>query len=147
VLNKVLPSYLRRTATTGVAKRLVADPAAVAAGLPDLEAVGDPADVARVLTTIGESFLNYQVVAKREAEQRASLAQSPDVVAAVPYFESDIADLGGLSPWANRSGVDRYRSVASRRPNPLRHPRQDPRQGYREQERRRPPSDQRPLDG
>ena len=96
VLNKVLPSYLRRTATTGVAKRLVADPAAVAAGLPDLEAVGDPADVARVLTTIGESFLNYQVVAKREAEQRASLAQGPDVVAAVPYFESDIADLGGL---------------------------------------------------
>ena len=35
-------------------------------------------------------------LALREAEQRASLAQSPDVVAAVPYFESDIADLGGL---------------------------------------------------
>ena len=93
VLNKVLPSYLRRTATTGVAKRLVDDADEIAARFDD---VGDPADVARVLATVGESFLNYQVVAKREAEQRASLSRSPDVVAAVPYFESDIFDLSGL---------------------------------------------------
>ena len=56
----------------------------------------DDADVARVLATVGESFLNYQVVATREAEQRASLSRSPEVVAAVPYFDSDIADLPGL---------------------------------------------------
>ena len=49
-----------------------------------------------MLETVGESFLNYQVVAKREAEQRASLARSPDVVAAVPYFDADIHDLAGL---------------------------------------------------
>jgi hypothetical protein len=55
-----------------------------------------PADVARVLHTVGESFLNYQVVAKREAEQRAELTRSPDVVAAVPYFDADIRDLTGL---------------------------------------------------
>ena len=99
VLNKVLPSYLRRTAATGVAKRLVADSTSIAGQLPDVwskEGLGDVDDVARVLATVGESFLNYQVVAKREAEQRASLARSPDVVAAVPYFESDIADLAGL---------------------------------------------------
>ncbi len=96
VLNKVLPAYLRRTSTTGVAKRLVADPSAAAAALGDLSDIGAAADVARVLATVGESFLNYQVVAKREAEQRASLSRSPDVVAAVPYFESDIADLAGL---------------------------------------------------
>jgi anion-transporting ArsA/GET3 family ATPase len=93
VLNKVLPSYLRRTATTGVAKRLCSEPGDVAAAV---EGTGDPADVERVLHTIGESFLNYQVVAKREAEQRASLARSPDVVAAVPYFDADIHDLKGL---------------------------------------------------
>ena len=75
---------------------MVADAEEIAGGLPDLADVGDRSDVARVLSTVGESFLNYQVVAKREAEQRASLAQSPDVVAAVPYFESDIADLTGL---------------------------------------------------
>ena len=99
VLNKVLPAYLRRTATTGVAKRLCADAddlaAALAAGDDPVDG-GQQADVARFLRTIGESFLNYQVVAKREAEQRASLARSPDVVAAVPYFDSDIADLRGL---------------------------------------------------
>ncbi|MEZ5179244.1 MAG: hypothetical protein R2746_13470 [Acidimicrobiales bacterium] len=33
---------------------------------------------------------------RREAEQRASLARSPEVVAAVPYFDADIADLSGL---------------------------------------------------
>ena len=93
VLNKVLPAYLRRTATTGVAKRLCSDADELAAKLDD---VGDADDVARVLATVGESFLNYQVVAKREAEQRASLARSPDVVAAVPYFEADIFDLQGL---------------------------------------------------
>jgi len=93
VLNKVLPAYLRRTATTGVAKRLVGDAEQIAASVPG---VGADADVARVLATVGESFLNYQVVAKREAEQRAGLARSPEVVAAVPYFDADIHDLTGL---------------------------------------------------
>ena len=93
VLNKVLPAYLRRTATTGVARRLCADAGELAAAVGD---VGDADDIARVLSTVGESFLNYQVVAKREAEQRADLARTPDVVAAVPYFDSDIHDLAGL---------------------------------------------------
>ncbi|MFN8018109.1 MAG: ArsA-related P-loop ATPase [Acidimicrobiales bacterium] len=93
VLNKVLPAYLRRTATTGVAKRLCADADALAQAVPE---AGDPEATARVLRTIGESFLNYQVVAKREAEQRAGLARSPEVVAAVPYFDADIHDLAGL---------------------------------------------------
>lgn len=92
VLNKVLPAYLRRTATTGVAKRLCSGADELAASLPDVDA----ADAARVLHTVGESFLNYQVVAKREAEQRADLARTPDVVAAVPYFDADIKDLSGL---------------------------------------------------
>jgi anion-transporting ArsA/GET3 family ATPase len=96
VLNKVLPAYLRRTATTGVARRLCSDAEQVAAGLADPPPGSQTRDVARVLATVGESFLNYQVVAKREAEQRASLARSPEVVASVPYLESDIADLGGL---------------------------------------------------
>ncbi|HEU5153058.1 MAG TPA: ArsA-related P-loop ATPase [Iamia sp.] len=94
VLNKVLPSYLRRTATTGVARRLVAGADEVAATVAD--GVGDPDDVAHVLREVGESFLNYQVVANREQEQRTELARTPDVVATVPYFDHDIADLGGL---------------------------------------------------
>jgi anion-transporting ArsA/GET3 family ATPase len=97
VLNKVLPTYLRRTATTGVAKRMCAESDEIAPTLLSaLPGFDDERAVARVLETVGESFLNYQVVAKREAEQRASLARSPDVVAAVPYFDADIADLKGL---------------------------------------------------
>jgi anion-transporting ArsA/GET3 family ATPase len=96
VLNKVLPSYLRRTATTGVAKRLCAEADELAVAVDGLEDAGSTADVARVLQTVGESFLNYQVVAKREAEQRASLGRIPEVVAAVPYFDADIHDLAGL---------------------------------------------------
>jgi hypothetical protein len=52
--------------------------------------------VARVLREVGESFLNFQVVAKREAEIRAELSAAPDVVASVPYFDHDITDLAGL---------------------------------------------------
>ena len=76
-----------------MAKRLCSDADRLAGVVAD---AGDPADTARVLGTIGESFLNYQVVAKREAEQRAGLARSPEVVAAVPYFDADIHDLAGL---------------------------------------------------
>jgi len=94
VLNKVLPAYLRRTATTGVARRLVKDAEAAAEQVTD--GVGEPDDVAAVLREVGESFLNYQVVANREQEQRAELARTPDVVATVPYFDHDIADLAGL---------------------------------------------------
>jgi hypothetical protein len=45
---------------------------------------------------VGESFLNFQVVAKREAEQRAELAGAADVLATVPYADTDITDLTGL---------------------------------------------------
>lgn len=93
VLNKVLPAYLRRTASTGVARRLTSEADALADVLAEPQ---DRSTTSRVLSTVGESFLNYQVVAKREAEQRASLARSPDVVAAVPYFDADIHDLAGL---------------------------------------------------
>jgi hypothetical protein len=49
-----------------------------------------------VLDEVADSYLRFSVVAQREAEQRAELAASPDVVASVPFFESDIADLRGL---------------------------------------------------
>ena len=35
-------------------------------------------------------------MATREAEQRAELARTPEVVASVPYFDADIHDLAGL---------------------------------------------------
>jgi anion-transporting ArsA/GET3 family ATPase len=94
VLNKVLPAYLLDPAAARVAERLCTDGPLVAEQLgPE---AGEPAVVARVLREIGESYRNFGVVAKRETEQRAELASVPDVVATVPYFDTDIHDLGGL---------------------------------------------------
>jgi anion-transporting ArsA/GET3 family ATPase len=97
VLNKVLPETLRDRDATASAKRLANDAPTVAKAV--LEAVPQLADermLERVLREIGESFLNFQVVATREAETMAELAETPDVVATVPYFDSDIYDLQGL---------------------------------------------------
>ena len=95
VLNKVLPGYLLDPAAARAASRLCADHGAVAATVaPE---VGDPEMVARVLREVGSSFLNFQVAANREATQRAELGAVPDVVASVPYLETDIFDLSGLA--------------------------------------------------
>jgi anion-transporting ArsA/GET3 family ATPase len=99
VLNRTLPRYLLSAEGDRAANALCADAAPLAAELADtgVPALGDRARNARVLTTIGESFRNFAVVAKREAELRAELAQAPEVVADVPAFESDIGDIGGLA--------------------------------------------------
>jgi anion-transporting ArsA/GET3 family ATPase len=94
VLNKVLPAYLLDGGATRVAQRLCADAPEVAHSVESF--ASNPKLVAPVLREIGESYLNFQVVAKREQEQRAELAKVPDVVAVVPYFETDIYDMGGL---------------------------------------------------
>jgi hypothetical protein len=57
----------------------------------------DPTQVARVLVEVAESFRNFQVVAKREAEQRTELGAGSDVTVTVPYFDDDITDLAGLA--------------------------------------------------
>jgi anion-transporting ArsA/GET3 family ATPase len=94
VLNRVLPAYFLDPAATVVARQLETDAAKLAASLPtDL---GTPERVERVLREIGESFLNYRVVATREAEQQKEMAHVPDIVCTVPYFDTDIYDLAGL---------------------------------------------------
>jgi hypothetical protein len=60
-------------------------------------AVADPTATARVLRTLGDSFRNYEVVARREAELRGELSRLPEVVVNVPNFDSDIADVAGLA--------------------------------------------------
>ncbi|HMD44595.1 MAG TPA: ArsA-related P-loop ATPase [Acidimicrobiales bacterium] len=91
VLNKVLPPYLRRPAAIGVAEQMKLRAADLAKDL-----AGDPAVTERVLTEVAESFLNFSVVARREAEQQAELGITPEVLATVPFFDADIYDMGGL---------------------------------------------------
>lgn len=99
VLNQTLPAYLRSGDGAHVAGRLVEEPDHVARALADLgvPALAEPERTARVLHTIGDSFRNFAVVAKREAELRGELSEVPDVVVDVPRFEADIHDLAGLA--------------------------------------------------
>jgi anion-transporting ArsA/GET3 family ATPase len=94
ILNKVLPEYLLDPRAAAIAARMASDGESIAGGLDPT--IGSVDDVSRVLMEIGESFLNYRVVAQREAEQAAELGQVPELVMTVPYFDRDITDLGGL---------------------------------------------------
>ena len=91
VLNKVLPDSMRDPTSARVAERLGRQAAELAQDLPV-----DPALAARVLAEVAESFLNFAVVARREAEQQAELATSPEVLTSVPFFDVDISDMRGL---------------------------------------------------
>ncbi len=110
VLNKVLPSYLLDEEAGHTAASLARRAAQVAAGLEG--GVADPVDekqLSRVLTEVAESFMRFQVVAQREAEQRSELAAVSSVVATVPHFDQDIHDLSGLirlgrQLWSQGSG-------------------------------------------
>ncbi len=95
VLNKVLPSYLLDDAAMASAETLCRKAGPIAAELAD--GLGDAADVERVLREIGESFVNYRIVASREAEQRKELGRVPEIVASAPYFDQDIFDIVGLT--------------------------------------------------
>ena len=98
ILNKVLPSYLLDADALRTAEGLATGADRVAAQVaPALnDGSGDPKQLGRVLVEIAESFQRFHVVAQREAEEKAELAASPEVVATVPYFDSDIHDLRGL---------------------------------------------------
>jgi anion-transporting ArsA/GET3 family ATPase len=94
VLNRVLPDYLNDDGAAELARRLCAEHGSLAASLP--AELGERDDVDRVLRELGESFLNFQVVAKREAEQRAELTVGSELVVSVPYLDSDVYDIAGL---------------------------------------------------
>jgi anion-transporting ArsA/GET3 family ATPase len=97
VLNKVLPAYFNDEAATTRATILIDRAPELAAKVADIAGGSiDPAQVERVLAEVGESFCNFGVVAQREAAQRKELSAAPSVVAAVPYFDTDIYDLEGL---------------------------------------------------
>jgi anion-transporting ArsA/GET3 family ATPase len=97
VLNKTLPDYLLGATGDAAARALVADPGPAAEAAAGAESELDPATAGRVLATVGESFLNFEVAAKREAELRGELGRLQAQVLRVPIFEEDIHDLRGLA--------------------------------------------------
>lgn len=95
VLNKVLPELLLEKPATETARHLAKHGAEVGEQL-DAALSLDMAHTGHVLSAIGASFLDYQVVARREAEQRKELAAIPELALSVPYFDDDIHSLEGL---------------------------------------------------
>jgi anion-transporting ArsA/GET3 family ATPase len=98
VLNKVLPGLLLDREAAKSAKLLAHQGEKVASQLAsELDPPADQeAHLAHVLGEMGRSFLDYQVVARREAEQRSELSSTPELTLAVPYFEDDIHSLPAL---------------------------------------------------
>jgi anion-transporting ArsA/GET3 family ATPase len=95
VLNKVLPDLLLGKPATEAARTLAKHGAEVGAELDEQLSLG-MSHTGSVLTEVGRSFLDYQVVARREGEQRRELAAIPDLMLSVPYFDDDIHSLEGL---------------------------------------------------
>jgi anion-transporting ArsA/GET3 family ATPase len=125
VLNKTLPDYLLSPDGELAAATLDHDADAIAATLADssgdCDAIANPPASARVLRTIAESFRNYGVVARREAELRMELGRlvtpPPDVLVRVPSFADEISDVGGLARvgellFAHRTGSERAGTIA-----------------------------------
>ncbi|HUY22031.1 MAG TPA: ArsA-related P-loop ATPase [Acidimicrobiales bacterium] len=96
VLNKVLPDYLRDPTGLVVAQSVRDRADELAAALAPEVGGGDVDQIRRVLTEIGQSYLDYRIVAQREDEQRSELATVPESLVSVPYFETDVYDLAGL---------------------------------------------------
>jgi anion-transporting ArsA/GET3 family ATPase len=103
VLNKTLPDYLLSADGEHAAGVLASEGAAIADVLAGdgSTALADRTGTVRVLRTLADSFRNYEVVARREAELRSELSRlsrpGPEVVVSVPSFDADIADVGGLA--------------------------------------------------
>ncbi len=95
VLNKVLPDLLLDRSGTETARLLAKHGPEFGAQL-DEQLKLDMPHTGAILAEIGRSFLDYQVVARREAEQRKELAAIPDLALTVPYFDDDIHSLDGL---------------------------------------------------
>jgi anion-transporting ArsA/GET3 family ATPase len=101
VLNKVLPAYLQGAEAAQVAETMKERAGELATALaPALASVdaplGDEDQIRRVLTEVADSFMNFRVVAMREAEEKSELGNVPEVLATVPFFDTDIYDLAGL---------------------------------------------------
>ena len=96
MLNKILPDFLLERGAADAARVLTKKAEEVAAVVAPVIDGASPAHLTHVLGEVGASFLDYQVVARREAEQRKGLASIPDLCLTVPYFDEDIHSLEGL---------------------------------------------------
>jgi anion-transporting ArsA/GET3 family ATPase len=97
VANKVLPESLLRSENQSLARCLVERSSDIAAHLTAIDpATDDAVPLGRMLAEVGDSFANFSLVARREAELRAELGRAGGSVVSVPQLETDVSDLAGL---------------------------------------------------
>jgi anion-transporting ArsA/GET3 family ATPase len=94
VCNRMLPGYLTERAGAQAAEAMKTDAAALATLMA--RRVADRDAMQGVLREIAESYLNYRVVAAREAEQLAELTVASELVVRVPALERDISSLADV---------------------------------------------------
>ena len=95
VLNKVLPVTLSDAAVSAATHHLEGRDEALTSRLANVIDVDDRS-LDRVLTTVTESFSDFAVVARREANARDRFPTSGGAMVTVPYFDTDIHDMRGL---------------------------------------------------
>jgi anion-transporting ArsA/GET3 family ATPase len=96
IANRVMPSSFMTKGSATSARKLVT---MARDGLADEVAVAldaDPDATLAVLTEIGERFHQVAVVATREAERRAELAELSPLLVAAPMLDHDINDVADL---------------------------------------------------
>ena len=94
VCNRMVPSYLRDRAAARTADAMKTNAATLAELVT--RRVGDRDAMEGVLREVAESYLNYRVVAAREAEQLAELAVHSNLVVTVPALERDVTSLADI---------------------------------------------------
>jgi len=95
ILNKVLPTSLSDPSASAAALTLEDRNPAMTKQLAKKITV-DAAVLDRVLTTVTESFSDFSVVARREANARERFPTFGAPLITIPYFSHDIHDMSGL---------------------------------------------------
>ncbi|MFZ4515569.1 MAG: ArsA family ATPase [Acidimicrobiia bacterium] len=99
ICNRVLPAVLTDSQTRQAAELLSERAESCSEQLIPF-GFADPARTQRLLHTLAQSYLDYAILATREREIRATLAQHGVLLVELPQFGSDISDLGGLAQMA-----------------------------------------------
>lgn len=95
VLNKVLPSSLSDPMASSAARKLAQRRSEQTAALGARLGL-EPELLDRVLSTVGESFEDYAIVARREAASRERFPLSGATLVTVPQLDRDVHDMGSL---------------------------------------------------
>ena len=102
VINRVLPPWLNSVEYSEYAKKVLDSPGQFVGDLEETSGKGTDKTSAieidsEMLATLAQNFLNWAIVAKREAQQANRLKKLADTVLAVPALDGEITDLEGIS--------------------------------------------------